>query len=559
MLERLLTVKVSGIVTFQALSDLDDEATGLYFTWAIDDVSLYTEATGAAAPSQPREGKPLASLPAYRPFAMTGKKVARPMRSAYKVTGATSYNVLIDGQMLAQQVKTTAYTDTTDKASGEYTYGVQAVNGDAVSEPVEVKVNFSAPRTNAPRNVQVTSAYDEETGKYKVNMTWDAPEGDRQPSHYECYANGALFAGWLEPDERATEQTGVNRGVQYYAVKAVYENPDGESELVGTLVAIGTRNTVSDLQASIDEDNATAHLTWQAPKASEYTVEKYLVFRGGKQIAETKATSYDDTNIPEGDYEYNVKTVYTDGVVSLPIAVAVSYGEEIVYGLPFNEDFNSGLLPADWAVERINESMKIDYVWRFDNWFELPVAGGGFEGNFASICSSISPLVNMFAALETPCLYSKLQADEKVFIDFDIDYCTVDKATGQKSEAGLKYSYNKNEWADVCDAFDGYHVEDLAAGETCKPQHLSFDVTSCFAENSPLYFAWFYNAKKAQHIAIDNVKIYIVNGSGIQSTETTTTQADAPIYSLSGQRVAGDRSSLQPGVYVQNGKKIVVK
>lgn len=165
----------------------------------------------------------------------------------------------------------------------------------------------------------------------------------------------------------------------------------------------------------------------------------------------------------------------------------------------------------------------------------------------------------MFAALETPCLYSKLKADEKVFIDFDIDYCTVDKATGQKSEAGLKYSYNKNEWADVCDAFDGYHVEDLAAGETCKPQHLSFDVTSCFAENSPLYFAWFYNAKKAQHIAIDNVKIYIVNGSGIQSTETTANQADAPIYSLSGQRVAGDRSSLQPGIYVQNGKKIVVK
>ena len=309
----------------------------------------------------------------------------------------------------------------------------------------------------------------------------------------------------------------------------------------------------------IDEDNATAHLTWQAPKASEYTVEKYLVFRGGKQIAETKATSYDDTNIPEGDYEYNVKTVYTDGFVSLPIAVAVSYGEEIVYGLPFNEDFNSGLLPADWAVERINESMKTDYLWRFDNWFELPVAGGGFEGNFASICSSISPLVNMFSALETPCLYSKLQADEKVFIDFDIDYCTVDKATGQKSEAGLKYSYNKQAWADVCDAFDGYHVEDLAAGETCKPQHLSFDVTSCFAENSPLYFAWFYNAKKAQHIAIDNVKIYIVNGSGIQSTETTANQADAPIYSLSGQRVAGDRSSLQPGVYVQNGKKIVVK
>lgn len=180
-----------------------------------------------------------------------------------------------------------------------------------------MKVNFSAPRTNAPRNVQVTSAYDEETGKYKVNMTWDAPEGDRQPSHYECYANGALFAGWLEPDERATEQTGVNRGVQYYAVKAVYENPDGESELVGTLVAIGTRNTVSDLQASIDENNATAHLTWQAPKASEYTVEKYLVFRGGKQIAETKASPTTTPTSPRA-------TTSTMSRRSIPTALSLS-------------------------------------------------------------------------------------------------------------------------------------------------------------------------------------------------------------------------------------------
>lgn len=550
------------IVAFQALSDLDDETLGLYFTWAIDDVSLYTEAVDAAAASvaRPYKANPVNGLPSFRPFAMTGKKVAHPTRSAYKVTtGAASFNVLLNGEILAQNVKTTTYTDKTDKKTGEYVYGVQAVNGDAVSETVETKFNYVAPSTNAPRNVTVTPSYDEETGKYKVKMVWSAPEGDRKPSHYECYANGALFAGWVNPEDTSTEQTGVNRGVQYYAVKAVYENPDGESELVGELVAIGTRNTVSGLKVDVDEDNATAHLVWNAPKASEYAVDKYLIFRGGKQIGETSATEYTDTSIPEGDYEYNVKVAYTDGFVSLPAAVAVSYGEEQVYGLPFAEDFNGGLLPADWTVERINTSMKTDYVWRFDNWYELPVAGGGFEGNFASISSSISPLVNMFSALETPAIYVKPGVGEKVFVDFDIDYCLVDKSTGQKSEAGLRFSYNKEDWADVCASFDGYHKEDLAEGETCRPQHLSFDITTCFTTGEPIYLAWFYEAKKAYHIAIDNVRVYTTNGTGIRGVEDAKSETNAPVYNLSGQRVADNLNQLKAGVYIQNGQKRVVK
>lgn len=554
------------IVAFQAVGD--DKEQPLYFTWAIDNVCLYSDAADVAAGTSRKASRnlstTLASMPSYRPFASTGKKVSRPVRSAYKVTvPADTYTILLDDEVLAENVKSTTFIDRSDKTPGEHKYGVRAVNGDAVSETAETIVDVKAPEANAPQNVKVTVTKNESTGKYDVTMTWDAPEGTRQPSHYECYANGAMFAGWVDPEGEdgvlSAGQTGVNRGVQYYAVKAVYENPDGESELVGDLVAMGTRNTVSDVKADIDEENATAHVTWNAPKLSEYDVDKYVVFRGGKQIGETQSTEFTDVDIPEGTYEYNVKTVYADGVVSLPMAVEASYGEEPIYDVPFSENFDSGLKPADWTVERINESMKTDYVWRFDNWFELPVVGGGFEGNFASICSSASPLVNMYSALETPCIYAEPKDGEKVVLEFDIDYSTVTKATGKKSNAGLKYSFNKEDWADACEAFAGYDAETLAEGETCKPQHMVVDITSCFSEECPVYFAWYYDAKKAQHIAIDNVKIYYADPTGVKIMENNEVNDNAPVYNLEGQRVAYGVHALKSGIYVQRGRKFVVK
>lgn len=430
------------MVAFEAKSDLDDESTGLYFTWAIDDVSLYTSAVDAkeaSAKKLPNISKTLNGLPAYRPFTMSGKRVARPMKSAYKVAApANTYNVILDGEVIAKDIKSTEYTDKSQKTPGEHVYGVQAVNGELVSETAEVKVAVAEATINAPRDVKATVEYDEESGKYNVSLTWKAPEGDRQPEHYECYANGALFAGWIEPDELAAEQTGVNRGVQYYSVKAVYVNPDGESELVGDLVAIGTRNTPSNLNVNVADGNAK--LAWKAPKASEFEVEKYQIFRGNKQVGETTATEFTDENIPEGVYDYNVKAVYADGFVSLPITVETVYGDEQIYDLPFAEDFTGGLKPADWTIERVNNSMKTDYLWRFDNWYELNITGGGFDKDYASMTSAISPMVSMFAVLETPAIYDDVENGEKVIMEFDLDYSAVEKATGKKSNAGLRYS-----------------------------------------------------------------------------------------------------------------------
>lgn len=511
------------IVAFQAVGDQTDPTSGLYFTWAIDDVQLYKDGNASAS-----------DVP------------------------AASYNVLLDNNVIASGLKSTSFTDKSDKTAGTHVYGIQAVAGDKTAEPVETKVEVHAPTLNAPTNVKAEAEYDEQTGKYNVTLSWDAPEGDRTPSYYVCYANDAMFAGWVEPDEHSVEQTGVNHGVQYYAVKAVYENPDGESELVGDLVAMGTRNTPSDLKAELSDGDVK--LSWKAPKASEYDCEKYAIYRGNDFVAnvDVPTTEYTDEDAPEGKYDYAVKAVYNDNVVSLPATAEVNNGTK-VYAIPFEENFNGGLKPADWTIERVNTSMKTDYLWRFDNWYELPVVGGGFEGGFASMCSSISPMVSMFAVLESPAIKAEVKNDEKVVMEFDIDYSSVEKAVSQKSNAGLRYSYDQDEWADACDEFTGYSADGLAQGETCKPQHMTIDVTKCFESGKPVYFGWYYEAKNAQHIAIDNVKVYSTSTSGINNINATTGKSSTMLYNLNGQRVNGSRNSVAPGVYIQGGKKIVVK
>ncbi len=511
------------IVAFHALGDQAEPTTGLYFTWAIDDVRLYKDANSTS------------DVP------------------------ATTYNVLLDGDVIASGIKSTSYTDKSDKTPGEHIYGIQSVSGDQTAEAVNTKVEVHAPSLNAPTNVKAVAEYDDETGKYNVTLSWDAPEGDRTPAYYVCYANDAMFAGWVEPDEHSVEQTGVNRGVQYYAVKAVYENPDGESELVGDLVAMGTRNTPSELNVDLVDGNAK--LSWKAPKQSEYTCGKYAIYRGNKFLADVDANTtaeYTDVDVPEGKYDYAIKAVYTDGVISLPVTASVNNGTKI-YTLPFEEDFNGGLKPADWTVERVNSSMKSDYLWRFDNWYELPVNGGGFEGNFASMTSSVSPMVSMFAVLESPAIKAKAEDGETIVMEFDIDYSSVEAQVAQKSNAGLRYSYNQEDWADVCEEFDGYSAADLVEGETCKPQHMMLDVTRCFESGDAVYFGWYYEAKKAQHIAIDNVRIYAKSVTGISGLKTTDAPHDNALYNISGQRVNVNCGNAAPGVYIQGGKKIVVK
>lgn len=461
------------IVAFNALSSESDNQTGLYCNWVIDDVALL------------------------------GSK------AAVDYTPAESYNVYFDNELMAMDVKAMEYTDTTAKTAGTHTYGIQAVAASgAESDIAELRVNIEEATVNPPTNVKVTYSYDEESGKYNVDMTWDKPEGTRTPAYYMAYANGALIGGYVV--DMGVGQTGIPKGFYQYTVKAVYEMPDGESEAVGDVVALGTRQAPYNMAYVCGDDN-TLTLSWTAAKASDYELKAYAVFRGNEKIGETTATMFAETGAPDGLYDYSVKAVYADGVMSLPATVSVSHGDKPVYTLPFSEDFTGGLKPGNWTIEKLTNSMKDSYLWRFDNLYELPINGGGFDSDFASICSSVAGYTNVSATIDTPPLTRGAKDGERTLLEFDMDFKTLENVkSGTASEAGVYFSYDGEMWKAIDDTLKGYTAADLAqSSATCAPVHMQYDITDCFQDNeSPLYIAWRYKGRRAYHFAIDNVKVY---------------------------------------------------
>lgn len=486
------------IVAFQALSDAESSETGLYCSWAIDDVTLLG-AKGSA------DGALLAE----------------------------SYNVYLDGELIAEGVKATEYTDTITKTAGTHTYGVEAVSESCgtKSAVVQVNVDIAQATVNPPTEVKVTYEYDEASGRYSVDMTWNKPEGAREPSYYMAYANGALIGGYIT--EMGVGQTGIPKGFYKYTVKAIYELPYGESEAVGDVVALGTRQAPYDLSYTRSDDNALT-LVWTAAKpSSDHELRAYAVYRGNERLGETTETAFVENDSPCGTYDYSVKAVYADGVESLPATVEVSYGEKPVYVLPFNEDFTGGLKPGNWTIEKLNGKMKDSYLWRFDNFYELPVGGQGFDGEFASICSSVAGVTNVFATMDTPPLVRGAKEGERTFLEFDMDFKTLaQEAVGYVSEAGVYFSYDGEMWKDIDEELAGYTDADLAqASQSCAPVHKVYDITDCFADNdTPIYIAWRYKGRKAFHLAIDNVRVYNALAASVDAAQS---QPDGVSYGVS--------------------------
>lgn len=503
------------LVGFQAVGDTTNTQSGLYFSWVIDDIALLSapaEASAVTANSQ--RVLPLSGRATHRKFTPSGVMALRKS-PAVEDLGTECYNVYLDDKCIAKHIKTNSYTDTSDKTPGTHTYAVEAVSlsEDLVSAKAEVQVEIKKSIANAPKNVQLSYTLNKNNTSYDVTMTWEAPDGDRKPAYYNTYCNGALFGGYLT--DLSVGQTNIAKGAYTYSVVAVYENPDGESDAVADVICVGTRNTVRNLTASQDASEKIV-LSWDAPKASDYTLTEYAVYRGNELLGKTTQTTFTDALSPEGLFDYSVKVVYSDGVLSLPMAVSVQKGTVPSYSLPFTESFSGGLKPANWTVEKVDGKMKDNYLWRFDNWYDLPVSGNGFEGGFASVASSVAGYTNVFTTLDTPPILNTPKEGQKTYIEFDMDY----EQGGRTSTAGLYYSYNGDTWAAIDDVFDGYDSQELTDSVTCKPEHKTYDITNCFPEEpTPVYFAWKYNGKLAHHLAIDNVHIYNTSSTSASSVK----------------------------------------
>jgi len=71
-------------------------------------------------------------------------------------------------------------------------------------------------------------------------------------------------------------------------------------------------------------DGTTVTLTWDAPEPSELTLTGYEVHKNGTNVITITSTSYEETSVGFGEYEYCIVACYNNGCKTTPICTTIS-------------------------------------------------------------------------------------------------------------------------------------------------------------------------------------------------------------------------------------------
>ena len=129
-------------------------------------------------------------------------------------------------------------------------------------------------------------------------------------------------------------------GQQYcVGISAVYENPDGESEVLEEIFTYHAGGFIpwppENLVAYVIDDNDVV-LNWDLPMIVQSLLYGYEVYRNDELIFvsfDPTLLAYTDTELSVGVYEYYVKSIYLN-----PTYLSEPSNSEIVYIIPSNAD-----------------------------------------------------------------------------------------------------------------------------------------------------------------------------------------------------------------------------
>ncbi len=408
------------------------------------------------------------------------------------------YTVKINGNTVAEHVKSLQYTDLSPKEAGTYRYEVFAECGGTLSAAAGLDVTIDDIELLPPTDLEITTTQDEsDETSYMISLEWKEPEGVMAPVSYSVYCDGLEVGCMLE--EPFVEFWGYTKGVYLFEVTAVYENPDGESERTGKRVAIDTRYNAHSLKAEADGTNV--RLGWQAPEAGDVKVSHYEVWRGDVKIAgECKETEIED-EAPAGHFRYSVIAVYEDGVRAFPAILDFDNGKGEPRRLTFAENFNTGFLPAGWEIENLWENTPDNELWQFDDPNGLGVTGDGFEGAFASIDCLNSGFYSLDGVLMTPEISVEGCDPATLAVKFNYDYAS----TGVDSQAVFEVlPEGAADWVRI-ETLESYNPEETD-GEF-SPKRASHALADYIGSASVIRLRWRYSGMMDYHLAIDNVEV----------------------------------------------------
>ena len=452
------------MVAFESFSA---DSQNVYFLWALDDVRMLPSASGSEI--------------------------------------VDGYTIMLDGEKIAEHVKSLEYMDVSPKSAGVHRYEIFAESGETLSPAASAEVTIADIKLLPPVNVKVDSYYDDMNGSYNIVISWDAPEGGViEPIGYNIYGDGAVMAEMLE--ETSFESWGYSKGVYDFRVTAVYQNPDGESEPVGDRIAIDTRLNAHGLKADLAGGDIV--LSWEAPEKGDVEVSHYVVWRGEKCIStEVKELSITDTGVPAGKYRYYVNTVFADGEESIPAYLDVDNGDCAPRTMMFSENFDSCHLPADWEVMNLYDSTPDNLLWQFDDPNGLNVTGDGFDKGFASIDCVNSGFYYLIGGIATPPVNVKDCNLDQLAVSYVYDFA----ASTDDTVGTLEIERDGNgEWEPV-EVLEWYEP---AEDGGFNPVSSTVPLADYVGDASSIRLRWVYQGMFDYHLAIDNVVIN--DGSGSQ-------------------------------------------
>ena len=214
-------------------------------------------------------------------------------------TSIISYSVYRNGEL---------YTILTDQnyvdpglANATYDYNIIAnynTGSASLSESLSFNVEITYPVTNLTAQVTADLVY----------LSWDLPvNSPRALLSYNIYRDGVVVGN---SEELYYSDTLLPNATYSYYITAVYTS--GESEPSNDVEAmVEVLYPVENLTYSVTEDNVT--LDWDEIITYPRSFQNYFVYRDDEEIAQVTTTTYIDSNLLNGSYDYYVVANYTTG------------------------------------------------------------------------------------------------------------------------------------------------------------------------------------------------------------------------------------------------------
>ena len=221
-----------------------------------------------------------------------------------------SFRISRNGTVIgATNAGITIFTDGLLPNDEIYEYGIVTIYTNPFGISTEVKTEVHVPRFNPPTKLEGVA------GDVTITINWTAPETQKHGVllGYRVFKNTIAMENIIPFNITTLTDTDVENYLDYlYHVVALYANPEGVSIPTNEITLQPRENMLppTDLSHQVVGGNNVV-LNWTAP---ENIFRGFRILRNSQDISGIiEETMYVDSGLNDGEYFYEVKTVYWGG------------------------------------------------------------------------------------------------------------------------------------------------------------------------------------------------------------------------------------------------------